>query len=338
MSMSCCSVETVGMQKLTAPCLISPWLISLCLALMTSSARAQDSQQTLNSPAPTHANVSYGVHERQVLDFYRARKNTSRAPVLVWIHGGGWVRGDKSPVPHLERLLDRGIAVVSINYRYSWQAQLAKVDPPVSWPISDAVRAIQFIRSKADEWKLDTNRIAASGGSAGACSSLYLAFHADHATPTSADPIERFSSRILFAAVEGAQTSLDPSQLVEWTPNSVYGGHAFGFMDPNDLKTRDTRFAEFLANRSKVEPWIKAYSPWELVTEDDSPVYLWYKTPPALGQKQSDPTHSANYGIQLLERCKHQKVECELAYPNAPNMKHATVIDYILDRLPQDPS
>ncbi|MFO0921127.1 MAG: alpha/beta hydrolase [Pirellulales bacterium] len=249
------------MQKLTAPCLISPWLISLCLALMTSSARAQDSQQTLNSPAPTHANVSYGVHERQVLDFYRARKNTSRAPVLVWIHGGGWVRGDKSPVPHLERLLDRGIAVVSINYRYSWQAQLAKVDPPVSWPISDAVRAIQFIRSKADEWKLDTNRIAASGGSAGACSSLYLAFHADHATPTSADPIERFSSRILFAAVEGAQTSLDPSQLVEWTPNSVYGGHAFGFMDPNDLKTRDTRFAEFLANRSKVEPWIKAYSP-----------------------------------------------------------------------------
>ena len=49
----------------------------------------------------------------------------------------------------------------------------------------------------------------------------------------------------------GAQTSLDPQELKEWTPNSRYGGHAFGFMDPNDLKTRDTRFAEFLEHREE---------------------------------------------------------------------------------------
>jgi len=63
-----------------------------------------------------------------------------------------------------------------------------------------------------------------------------------------------------------AQTSLDPQQLKEWTPNSKYGGHAFGFMpDPKDIKTRDTQFAEFLAARESILPWIKEYSPYEHV-------------------------------------------------------------------------
>ena len=78
-------------------------------------------------------------------------------------------------------------------------------------------------------------------------------------------------------------------QLKEWTPNSRYGGHAFGFMDPNDLKLRDTRFAEFLAHREEILPWIKEYSPIEHVTADDPPVYLIYSSPPAwAGTKRSD--------------------------------------------------
>ena len=49
--------------------------------------------------------------------------------------------GSKSAVPDLERYLAGGISVVSINYRYSWQAQLAGVMPPVAWPLADAARA-----------------------------------------------------------------------------------------------------------------------------------------------------------------------------------------------------
>jgi hypothetical protein len=146
--------------------------------------------------------------------------------------------------------LDAGISVVSINYRYSWQAQLADVKPPVTWPLRDAARAMQFVRSKAAEWNIDKQRIGASGGSAGACSSLWLAFHDDLANPKSDDPIARESTRLWCAAVTGAQTSLDPKQLKEWTPNSRYGGHAFGFMDPKDLKSRDTQFDRFLAARA----------------------------------------------------------------------------------------
>ena len=282
---------------------------------------------------PTLGDVAYGPHERQVLDFYKAESATP-TPVVFHIHGGGWVAGDKKGVGGLEKFLAAGISVVSINYRYSTQAQQAGEKPPVKWPLHDAARALQFVRSKAAEWNLDKARVGATGGSAGACSSLWLAFHNDLADAKSADPIARESTRLWCAAVNGAQTSLDPQQLKEWTPNSRYGGHAFGFMpDPRDNKTRDTQFAAFLAARESVLPWIKEYSPIEHVTADDPPVYLIYTTPPALGQEQKDPTHTSNYGVKLLEKCQATGVACELVYPGAPDVKHATMQDFLIATL-----
>ena len=291
-----------------------------------------------NTPAstPTEANVAYGSHERQVLDFYRAKSDTP-TPVLFFIHGGGWVTGDKKNPGSLAQCLAAGISVVSINYRYSWQAQIDGVKPPVQAPLHDAARALQFVRSKAKEWNLDKQRIGASGGSAGACSSLWLAFHNDLADPKSADPISRESTRLWCAAVSGAQTSLDPLQLKEWTPNSRYGGHAFGFMDPSDIKTRDTRFAEFLAHRDEVLPWIKEFSPFEHVTSDDPPVYLFYSSAPAIGEEQKDPTHTSNYGVKLKEKCDSTSVRCELVYPGAPEIKHENIHTYLIQTLNAKP-
>ena len=284
------------------------------------------------APAPTAANVPYGSHERQVLDFYKADSDKP-TPLVFFIHGGGWVAGDKRNPGSLAPCLAAGISVVSINYRYSWQAQIAGVKPPVKAPLEDAARALQFVRGKAKEWNIDKQRIGASGGSAGACSSLWLAMHADMADPKSSDPIARESTRLWTAAVSGAQTSLDPQQLREWTPNSRYGGHAFGFMDPNERKTRDTRFAEFLAHREEVLPWIKEYSPIEHASAGDPPIYLIYNAPPALGEPQKDPTHTANYGVKLQEKLRGLGVECELVYPGAPEVKHATIDAYLIEKL-----
>lgn len=283
-------------------------------------------------PPPTIANVPYGDHERQVLDFYKAESDKP-TPLLFFIHGGGWVAGDKKNPGSVKACLAAGISVVSINYRYSWQAQIAGVNPPVKAPLEDAARALQFVRSKAKEWNIDKKRIGASGGSAGACSSLWLAFHDDMADPKSKDPVARESTRLWCAAVNGAQTSLDPKQLKEWTPNSRYGGHAFGFMDPNDTKTRDTRFAEFLTHRDELLPLIKQYSPYELVTKDDPGVYLTYSAAPAIGQEQKDPTHTSNYGVKLQEHCKEIGVPCELVYPGAPDVVHKTIDAYLVETL-----
>jgi acetyl esterase/lipase len=319
----------------------SPAILTLILAASlnaqtsapaTKPAAAPTAKPAVPKRAPTLANVPYGTHERQVMDFYKV-ESSKPTPLLFFIHGGGWVAGDKSGVGELEACLKAGISVVSINYRYSWQAQLAGVMPPVQWPLEDAARALQFVRSKAADWNIDKQRIGASGGSAGACSSLYLAFHDDMADPKSSDPVARESTRLWCAAVSGAQTSLDPKQLKEWTPNSRYGGHAFGFMDPNNIKSRDTRFAEFLEKRESVLKWIKMYSPYELVTKDDPPVYLYYSSAPAIGQEQKDPTHTANYGVKLQEHCREIGDECELVYPGAPEVKHKTIAEFLVETL-----
>lgn len=109
----------------------------------------------------------------------------------------------------------------------------------------------------------------------------------------------------------------------EWPPNSRYGGHAFGLQG----------FAKFLAERENILPWIAEYSPYALVTKDDPPVYLIYSSPPALGQVQRDPTHTSNFGVKLQEHCRETGTDCELVYPGALNVKHATPTDYLISQL-----
>ena len=320
-----------------SPKFMKPILFTLLLCLLSPAFSAADAPKA-KAPAkkkaapanpavvkPTLANVPYGVHERHILDFWKAESATP-TPLVFVIHGGGWQGGEKERVNKfvsVEDLLAQGISVVAINYRLMKHAVEDKVMPPVKAPLHDAARALQFVRSKAGEWNIDKTRIGAAGGSAGACSSLWIAFHDDLADPKSDDPVSRESSRLQCAAVTGAQTTLDPQQMKEWTPNSRYGGHAFGIGS----------FAEFLAGREKILPWIAEYSPYALVTTDDPPVYLIYSAPPALGQDQKDPTHTSNFGVKLQEHCVATKVPCELVYPGAPNVKHATPTEFLIATL-----
>src|SRR4029077_14985049 len=118
--------------------------------------------------APTQGDIAYGKHPRQVIDFYQA-KSDKPAPLVLYIHGGGWQGGDKNSVGNVKPYLDAGISVAAINYRYVKNGVEEKVEPPVKAPLEDAARALQFIRSKASEWNIDKKRIGATGGSAGAC-------------------------------------------------------------------------------------------------------------------------------------------------------------------------
>ncbi|MGB8852367.1 MAG: sulfatase-like hydrolase/transferase [Pirellulales bacterium] len=283
-------------------------------------------------PRPTLTDVPYGDHPKQKLHFWKSphAELGKPTPLLFFIHGGGWQGGNRMSglTAILAPVLQAGISVTSIEYRFIHEAMQQGIEPPVKAPLADAARALQTVRSKAAEWGIDKKRIVAAGGSAGACSSLWLAFHDDMADPTSVDPVARESTRLLAAAVTGAQTTLDPAQMKAWTPNSRYGGHAFGFMKSPDQ--RDNQFAQFLAAREKILPWIEAYSPYALVTPDDPPVALFYATPPALGRDEKDPTHTANFGVKLEERLDAAGVPCELVYPGAAGVQHATLQDAII--------
>ncbi len=287
-------------------------------------------------PAPTYADVVYGTDsERQKFDFWKA-DSEKPTPVVLLIHGGGWVNGDKTSYGNrpIKTLLSAGISVAAVNYRFISQAMEQKVEPPVKACVLDAARALQTIRANAKEWNVDPTRIGATGGSAGACTSLWLALHNDIADPNSSDPVARQSSRLSCAAVTGAQTSLDPVELRKWISNSIYGGHAFGFAAKG--RGRAEEFELLTANREKVLPWIREYSPMELVSKDDPNLFLEYpnqKTQPVYGGKEPDPTHSAIYGIEFAKHCKESGVECIVSYPGQPNAEFKSSVDFLIAKL-----
>ena len=145
--------------------------------------------------SPTQANISYGPHERNKLDFWRAESDRA-TPVLVFFHGGSFKAGDKANVltrSIFGECLAAGISVVSANYRFS-------SDAPFPASMHDGARAVQFVRSKAKEWNIDPAHIAVSGTSAGATLALWIALHDDLADPSSPDPVARQSTRVQCAS------------------------------------------------------------------------------------------------------------------------------------------
>ena len=114
------------------------------------------------------SNVSYGEHERHVLDFYKA-ESSSPTPLVLYIHGGGFVRGSKDTVNQetLKQLLDAGISVAAIHYRLAGEVPLPAAH-------EDAQRAIQTLRSKADKWNVDKTQVGAFGRSSGAQLCMWL--------------------------------------------------------------------------------------------------------------------------------------------------------------------
>ena len=98
----------------------------------------------------------------QKLDVYLPEDGTGPFPVILSIHGGAWLVGDKQDIQLNSMLkgLKRGYAVVSINYRLSSEAAFPA-------QIFDSKAAVRFARANADKYGLDKNKIIAWGGSAG---------------------------------------------------------------------------------------------------------------------------------------------------------------------------
>jgi dipeptidyl aminopeptidase/acylaminoacyl peptidase len=117
------------------------------------------------------------------LDLYQPTGDTvTQRPAVVWIHGGGFTMGDKgSGVARASHLVKLGYVVVSINYRLLAPPGCAgDLDPdPICVTAAlaaqhDAQAAVRWLRAHAATYKLDTNRIAAAGASAGAITSLLV--------------------------------------------------------------------------------------------------------------------------------------------------------------------
>lgn len=114
---------------------------------------------------PVHRDVAYGVGAGKALfmDIYEPAAHDVPVPAIVYIHGGGWVRGVKSgdlDMIDIQALVEAGFLVAAVDYRLS---------PEYRFPaqVEDVKCAVRYVRSHAADWGIDPGRIGAAGGSAG---------------------------------------------------------------------------------------------------------------------------------------------------------------------------
>lgn len=270
----------------------------------------------------THADLSYGPHKMNVLDFWAAEGDSPR-PLLVYIHGGGWTGGDKKQTDaRVKAWLDEGVSMAAVNYRLSGEA-------PLPAPVHDAARAIQFIRLHAKEWNIDPTRIALTGGSAGACTSMWILLHDDLANPDSKDPVERQSTRVTAAAVSGGQTSIDPKVIEPW-------------LGPNVLKHRminmavgEKTMAGALKNYDRHKSLYVEFSPYNHLDKDDPPLLMTYGNNMKLpSENAGHGIHHPVYGVKMKEKADKAGHECHLLIQGVSKSdKYENSNEFLLDKL-----
>lgn len=128
-----------------------------------ASDAARDAMHTTPDDVKRYDNIPYGTDNVwQSLDVYRPRGASIALPVIISVHGGGWIYGTKEVYQfYCMDLCRRGFVVVNSNYRlapeHPFPAQLEDTASVFAWTVSNAAR-----------YGIDTNRVYAVGDSAGA--------------------------------------------------------------------------------------------------------------------------------------------------------------------------
>lgn len=267
--------------------------------------------------SPTHADVKYGPHERQVMDVWLG-DSKKPTPVLVSIHGGGFRQGNKSVDGNLlSQCMDAGISVAAITYRLT-DVAIAPAQ------FHDGARAVQFLRSKAKEWNFDPKRFAATGSSAGAGISLWLGFHDDLADPKHSDHVLRESSRLTCMSVYNGQTSYDPRTIRGLMPDSaVFKIQPLVLLFGTSLDDPDKAPSEKLRLFEEV-------SAMPHLTKDDPPALLNYAQP----MDGKPDIHHPIFGKVLKEKMKALGIRCDVIVKGEPlgDSRNITTIDFLKEQ------
>jgi len=271
-------------------------LLFVMLFALLSTAEAKNAKKPAGVP-PTYKHVHYGPDEAQVINFWKV-KSDKPTPLLVHIHGGGWLGGKIGDTAPASRL-DKGYSYAEVEYRLAGKALLPA-------PVHDAARAIQFIRSKAKEWNIDTSKIVLTGGSAGAATSMWLAFHDDLADPKSKDLVARESTRVAGIRVASGQSTLDPF-LLEKEIGPACTNH------PMIWKTLGAEsIDELKKNWDKYKKLSAEFSSLNFITKDDPVVYLTYRKGAPTPVTKGDGIHHERFGTMVKEKCDKIGLKCHL--------------------------
>ncbi|MGI6434624.1 MAG: alpha/beta fold hydrolase [Syntrophomonadaceae bacterium] len=252
--------------------------IFLALILTTSS---------LSAGQNTFLDIPYGnLSAAQTVDIYLPDDAARPFPVIVSIHGGGWCAGDKMG-PDLETAkagLQRGYAVVSVNYRLSEEA----IAPA---QIHDIKAAIRFIRANADDYHLDPNRIAVWGSSAGG------ALAALAGTSAGVEELQDLSigNPTVSDRVQAVVDWCGPVNLATMDAQFKASGIKGELMD-----RPDSYGSTYVGKRISLVPdRVQMVNAENYITPDDPPFYLQHGTADTLVPYQQSPEFAARLATVL---------------------------------------
>ncbi len=265
--------------------------------------------------------VSYGNHERHKLDAYLLDQSNEPVPALIYLHGGGYLHGDKSAVREdvFAACKEAGLALISCNYRFISEL-------PFPAPMEDGTRAIQFVKYMASEWNIDPDKIALAGSSAGAHISLWNAFKGDLSNPESDDPVERVSSVVRAAVVFESQVSKDQHFYKKYyLGNKLQPNIAlfYGVDSEEELETPEVRKLSYEA------------SAINFVTEHAPPVLLSYTQPftdPIIPADAADIVHHPIHGYVLKQKMDELGIRCVFRHGLDP-LREGEIVQFLLDSL-----
>lgn len=272
-----------------------------------------------SGPPADRVAESYGDEKSQCFDLWNGdlNQNEGGAPVLVFFHGGGFIGGRRIYSALLRLAHGQGVTVISAGYRLSSSRKFTIEDS-----ISDAARLVRFLKNNAGEYKIDPQRIAVSGNSAGGVMALSLAVNAQiH---------KGGENRVVCASCFNSPTFLDPLlfQEVMGLPSMEQFGYLW-------TKLFNVKSVKDLGSE-RVKAIVARCSPELQLGEESSPIYLKYAAvPPENGHSYDEPLgnilHSPLFGTKFSEVAKEKGVECYLAHPEKKlEMKQ---IDFILRHL-----
>ncbi|EYF07602.1 alpha/beta hydrolase [Chondromyces apiculatus] len=294
--------------------------------------------------------VPYGPDPAQVMDVFLPESGTPTAAVFFF-HGGGFTGGSRTTAysgsaSALRQVTDAGVAWIGVDYRLLQ-------DPGVETEgviksLRDCQRSLQFVRRWADVFNLDPERVGVYGGSAGAGTSLWLAFHDDMAIPGGGDMVARASTRPLAAAANSTQSTYD---VMRWAPDVFADSYAYVTNDlllsQAQLRAMIVRFygldgalvndADGIAAALET-PEMVAYRAdvdmLALMSSDDPGAYIQNTGPNSAPTDASfDLLHHPLHAMALRDRAAAVGAELEADIP-AYNIDSSTsAMGFLLDRL-----
>jgi acetyl esterase/lipase len=137
----------------------------LVMTATTSFSWADD-----GSRWPREATLAYGPEPYQILHLERPDPYVFPGPraVLIYVHGGGWIAGDRTKIPDMVTAqVARGYALASVDYRLATTGPDGRLVGSFPGAIWDVKRAIRAVKAKAKAWGLDPDRVILVGASAG---------------------------------------------------------------------------------------------------------------------------------------------------------------------------